>query len=74
MRERWGFGALDKLVPDGQTDRQTDGQSDSLSSWRSQKYTELVCVSVYVFVFLLDLFPDPYIQSCSSNQTIDTPS
>ena len=33
MRERWRFSSLEHLVPDGRTDRQTD----TLSSWRSQK-------------------------------------
>ena len=44
------------------------------STYLGNKNTQNWCVYLYVFVFLLDLFPDPYIQSCSSNQTIDTPS
>ena len=37
MRERWRFSALDKLVPDGRTDRQTD-RVTPWAPWRSQKH------------------------------------
>ena len=44
MSERWRFSALDKLVPDGRTDRQTERQSDSLGSLTEPK-------RFYVFSF-----------------------
>ena len=37
MRERWRFSALDKLVPDGQTDRQTDWHPELLTEPKRQQ-------------------------------------
>ena len=38
LKIRWRLSALEHFVPDGQTDRHTDRQSDTLGSCRSQKY------------------------------------
>ena len=40
MRETWE-GEMKIERPCDQTDRQTDGQSDFLSSWRSQKWSNI---------------------------------